>query len=101
MDPRLLRVSNDEAGPPTVPALPVAAVLAGMSIPALPEGASARGLLAFVQLDELDGSVGWSVRVTANLHDEEVLGLLVGYVEHLKQEAAASWDDSDPTRPQL
>jgi len=51
-----------------------------------------------VQLDEPDETIGWSVRVTSNLNDEEVLGLLVGYVEHLKQEASTSWDDLDPTR---
>ncbi|ROS72052.1 hypothetical protein EDF32_2794 [Cellulomonas sp. PhB143] len=54
-------------------------------------------MLAFVKLDEPDGSVGWSVRVTEGMNDEENLGLLAGYVEHLKQVAAASWDDSDPT----
>lgn len=79
-------------------ARPVGEVLAGLTIPAIPAGTSARGLLAFVPLAEEDGSIGWSVRVTSNLDDEEVLGVLVGYVEHLKQQAAASWDDSDPTR---
>jgi hypothetical protein len=70
-------------------------------IPALPEGSVPAGLMAFVKLDEPDGGVGWSVRVTSNLHDEEVLGLLTGYVEHLKQVAAAAWDDTDPTRADL
>jgi len=32
------------------------------------------------------------MRVTANLDDEEALGRLVGYVEHLKREATDSWD---------
>ena len=80
------------------PAHPVGEVLGDLRIPALPEGATAHGLLAFVQTRERDGSDGWSVRVTANLDDEAVLGLLVGYVEHLKHEAADAWDDSDPTR---
>lgn len=84
--------------PQTIPAVPIEDVLRGLSIPALPAGSVPRGLLAFVQLDEPDGAIGWSVRVTSNLNDEEVLGLLVGYVEHLKQEASTSWDDLDPTR---
>ncbi|MCZ2264386.1 MULTISPECIES: hypothetical protein [unclassified Isoptericola] len=79
-------------------AAPVAEVLGGLRIPALPAGTTPRGLLALVKLDEPDGGVGWSVRVTADLDDEEVLGVLVGYVEHLKRVAADSWDDSDPTR---
>ncbi|GAA2149629.1 hypothetical protein GCM10009826_04520 [Humibacillus xanthopallidus] len=54
-------------------------------------------MLAFVKLQEPDGGTGWSVRVTADLDDEEVLGLLTGYVEHLRQVAAAAWDDGDPT----
>lgn len=83
---------------PGLISLPVGEVLGDLRVPALPEGSSARGLLALVKLDEPDGGIGWSVRVTSDLDDEEVLGVLVGYVEHLKQAAAASWDDSDPTR---
>lgn len=67
-------------------------------IPPLPAGTSPAGLLEFVKLHEPDGGTGWSVRVTAELDDEEVLGLLTGDVEHLRQVAAASWDDSDLTR---
>ncbi len=77
--------------------LPIGQVLDGLLIPALPARTRPSGVLAFVKLDEPDGSVGWSVRVTSDLEDEEVLGLLVGYVEHLKQNAAAAWDDGDPT----
>lgn len=85
---------NDSA----LQAAPVEEVLAGLRIPPLPAGTSPAGLLAFVKLHEADGGTGWSVRVTAELDDEEVLGLLTGYVEHLRQVAAASWDDGDPTR---
>lgn len=85
---------NDSA----LPVAPLEEVLAGLRIPVLPEGTSPAGLLAFVKLHEPDGGTGWSVRVTAELDDEEVLGLLTGYVEHLRQAAAASWDDSDATR---
>lgn len=46
---------------------------------------------------ERDGSVGWSVRVTDGLNDEETLGVLAGYLEHLKILAASSWHDSWPT----
>ncbi|WP_123309170.1 hypothetical protein [Cellulomonas sp. PhB143] len=77
--------------------LPAGDVLGSLKLLPLPEGTSPSGVLAFVKLDEPDGSVGWSVRVTEGMNDEENLGLLAGYVEHLKQVAAASWDDSDPT----
>lgn len=82
----------------SVPALPIEEVLAGLRIPALPEGTTPRGLLAFVQLNEPDGSTGWSVRVTSDLDDDEILGILIGYTHRLQQQAADSWDDSDPTR---
>jgi hypothetical protein len=81
-----------------IPGLLVAQVLGDLRVPALPEGSAADGLLAFVRLVEPDGSIGWAVRVTSNMNDEEVLGVLVGYVEHLKREAADSWDSTDPTR---
>ncbi|GAB3103705.1 hypothetical protein [Isoptericola nanjingensis] len=77
--------------------LPVGDVLEGLQLLPLPEGTTPSGVLAFVKLDEPDGGVGWSVRVTDGMNDEENLGLLVGYVEKLKQAAAASWDDTDPT----
>ena len=83
---------------PSVAALPVGEVLAGMAVPALPQGAKPQGLLAFVKLDEADGSTGWSVRQTSNLDEDEVLGILIGYTHRLKQRAADSWDEGDPTR---
>lgn len=92
-------VRKDEAmNDSALQAAPVEEVLAGLRIPPLPAGTSPAGLLAFVKLHEPDGGTGWSVRVTAELDDEEVLGLLTGYVEHLRQVAAASWDDGDSTR---
>ena len=81
-----------------IPAHPIEQVLGDLRIPALPEGATARELLALVKLEEPGGGISWSVRVTSGLNDEEILGVLVGYVEHLRQEAAAEWDDRDPTR---
>lgn len=77
--------------------LPAGDVLDGLKLLPLPEGTTPSAVLAFVRLDEPDGGVGWSVRVTEGMNDEENLGLLVGYAERLKQAAAASWDDSDPT----
>ena len=91
-------MSSGETNEPRV--LPVGEALAGFQIAVLPEGTTARGLLALVKLDESDGGIGWAVRVTEDLNDEEVLGVLVGYVEHLKKEASDSWDDADPTRAQ-
>lgn len=78
---------------------PVGEVLAGLKMPALPAGTTPRQMVAFVKLDEPDGTQGWAVRVTSGTDDDEVLGLLTGYTEHLRQQAAASWDDLDPTRP--
>ena len=79
-------MTETEAG---IPALPIEQVLGGLRLPALPEGATARELLALVKLEDPGGGISWSVRVTSGLDDEEVLGVLVGYVEHLRQVAAA------------
>ncbi|WP_250444283.1 hypothetical protein [Actinotalea sp. C106] len=81
-----------------VPGLPIGEVLPELRIPPLPAASTAAGVLAFVKLHEPSGEIGWAVRVTSDMDDEEVLGLLVGYVEHLKQQAASSWDSTDPTR---
>lgn len=83
---------------PPAPALPVEQVLRGLKIPGLPDGAEPRELLAAIKYEDAAGDEGWVVRVTSDVDDDEVLGVLVGYVEHLKQQAAASWDDGDPTR---
>lgn len=82
-----------------VAALPVGEVLAGLSVAPLSPGSRPVGLLALVQAEDPDGSTGWAVRVTEGLSDDEVLGVLTGYVEHLRQTAATEWDDTDPTRP--
>lgn len=74
-------------------------MLAGLSVAALSPGSRPTGLVALVQAEDPDGTTGWSVRVTEGLSDDEVLGVLTGYLEHLKQLAAAEWDDTDPTRP--
>ncbi|GGC18401.1 hypothetical protein [Cellulomonas carbonis] len=89
-------MTHDHDGPPGVP---ISEVLSDLRIPPLPEATTASDVFAFVKLREPDGGIGWAVRVTPDLDDEEVLGLLVGYVEHLKQEAASSWNSTDPTRP--
>lgn len=77
---------------------PIAEVLEGLRIPALPPGSRAREAFVLVQIDEPDGSIGWSVRVTSGIDDDELLGVLTGFQERLKQAAAASWDDTYPTR---
>ena len=58
----------------------------------------AREAFVLVQVEEADGSLGWCARVTSGLDNDELLGVLTGYQQHLKQQAAASWDDGDPTR---
>jgi hypothetical protein len=74
--------------------VPVGEALDGLMIQAIPDGRPATGMFAIIQMIDDDGSIGWSVRVTDGLNDEEVLGLLAGYLEHLKLLAAASWQDS-------
>ncbi|MBU4337202.1 MAG: hypothetical protein KJ548_11580 [Actinobacteria bacterium] len=82
---------DDDSQPPLVPA---GIALQGLEIEPLPDGSAVRGLFAFVKMDDSDGDIAWSVRVTDGLNDEEVLGVLVGYLEHLKIKAADSWEDS-------
>lgn len=53
--------------------------------------------MAAVKYEDADGDQGWAVRVTSDEAEDEVLGVLVGYVEHLKHQAAACWHDEDPT----
>ena len=86
---------SDEDG---VEPQPIERVLGGLAIPNLPEGTTPIGFLGFIKLREADGGVGWSLRTTSGLDDEEDLGLLVGYVHHATVEAANSWDDTDPTK---
>jgi hypothetical protein len=81
-----------------VPLVPVGEVFSGLAVPALGEGREAMALFGLVKVREPDGEEGWSVRVTHGLDDDELLGVLTGYVEHLRQIAAAGWDDGDPTR---
>lgn len=78
---------------------PVAEVLEGLHIPQLPGGAAAEKLFALIQYRDADGDTAWAVRVTTGIDDDELLGTLVGYVEHLKQVAAASWTDHETARP--
>lgn len=89
---------TEDARPQSIPGEPIADVLEGLRIPALPSGAKARHAFVLVQIEEADGSLGWSARVTSGVDDDELLGVLTGFQEHLKQTAAASWNDSDPTR---
>jgi len=87
-----------ENAPSSAQSEPIAEVLAGLRIPPLTSGTRARDAFILVQVDEADGSVGWCARTTSGLDNDELLGVLTGYQEHLKQQAAASWDDGDPTR---
>lgn len=81
---------NEDSRPPLVPA---GIALQGLEITPLPEGSALQGLFAFVKMADADGDIAWSVRVTDGLNDEEVLGVLAGYLEHLKVKAAGSWED--------
>jgi hypothetical protein len=81
-----------------ISAVPVGDALEGLAVPALGEGREPIALFALVKVREADGEAGWSVRVTDGLDDDELLGVLTGYVEHLRQTAAAGWDEGDLTR---
>lgn len=60
----------------------------------LPKGARPKEVISLVQCEMEDG-LTWFVRTSSGLDDEEVLGLLTGYVEHLRQEAASMWSDTE------
>ena len=90
--------ANKKGESPGLEGLPAGEVLGDLRIPSVPEGCTPRGVMALIKVEDSDGDPGWCVRVTSDLDDEELLGVLVGYVEHLKQQAAASWDESDVTR---
>jgi hypothetical protein len=78
---------------------PVAEVLAGLEINELPGNAPAKALFALIKYEDGDGDQAWAVRVTDDLPDDELLGALTGYVEHLKRVSAEGWRDHDTTRP--
>lgn len=82
----------------SVPGVPVGDVLAGLEFPALPGGAPAKSLFALIEYVDSDGDDAWAVRVAGPLNDDELLGALTGYMEHLKREAAAGWGDFETTR---
>jgi hypothetical protein len=82
-----------------VDALPAGEVLAGLAIPALPDGARATELIALIKYDDADGKTAFAVRLTADFDPDEQLGVLVSYVEHLKQESASTWNDAGTTAP--
>ena len=69
--------------------------LGGLKTPALPEDAEPVSAVVLVKLVESDGTIGWSVRTTPGLDDDEVLGVFTSYTAHLRQVAAAAWDDSE------
>ena len=77
--------------------VPVSEVLAGLSIPPLPDGAPAKAALVLAMYEDNDGDDTWVARVTHGLGADEILGVLVGYVEHLKQESAATWSEGYET----
>lgn len=82
------------------PSQSLASIVGELQVPALPAGSTSLGVLALIKIDEPDGGVGWVVRVTPDLDDDEVLGALTGYVKHLTRVAADSWRDFAETRLQ-
>ena len=77
---------------------PVEEVLAGLAIPPLPDNAPAKGAFVLAMYEDEDGDDAWVARVTHDsVSGDELLGVLVGYVEHLKQEAAANWTEGYET----
>lgn len=77
---------------------PVAEVLSGLAIPALPLGQRPTQLFALVKCEDEKGCESFYVRVTDNLDEDELLGALVGYVEYMKQQSAATWVDLGATK---
>ena len=64
--------------------LPIEEVLPGMRIVGLPVGESWVGALIFIKTQDNDGELGWSVRRTEGLTDEELLGMVAVEVEMLR-----------------
>lgn len=70
---------------------PIGAVLEGIEIPPLPPGSVAREFFSLIKVENEDGGSSWAARYTADLDEDELLGVLVGYVDHLKRQAATGW----------
>jgi hypothetical protein len=83
----------------SVSALPIGDVLAGLAIPPLPDDAPAKAAFVLAMHEDSDGDDAWVARVTLGVNSDELLGVLVGYVEHLKQESAANWSEGYVTAP--
>lgn len=74
-----------------VQGVPIGEVLDGLSIPPLPANAPAKAAFVMAMYEDEDGDDAWVARVTHDVGDDELLGVLVGYVEHLKRLAATNW----------
>jgi hypothetical protein len=73
-------------------------VLTGFAVPALPGNAPATSVFALIKYVDSDGDVSSAACVAGELDDDELLGTLTGYVEHLKRVSADGWGDFDSTR---
>lgn len=82
-----------------LPGVPVEDVLSGLAIPALPLGQTPTQLFALIKCVDQEGHESFFVRVTDDLDQDGLLGTLVGYVEYMKQQSAATWVDRGTTKP--
>ena len=80
-----------------MPVGPAGEVLRGLDLQPLPGGAAPTAAFVLVKYRDADGDEAFAVRVAGELDDDELLGTLVGYVEHLKRVAADGWQDHDTT----
>ena len=64
--------------------VPIGEALHGMKIVSLPVGESWLGALIFVKTQDNRGELGWSVRRTKGLADEELLGMVAVAAEMLR-----------------
>jgi hypothetical protein len=71
--------------------LPIATVLRGMEVHALPEGWTPVEALCVVKCLDAEGHVQWSYRTTHRLNREELLGALVVHTEVLRHELVSEW----------
>lgn len=75
------------------PTLPIADVLPGVEVSALPDGWTPLEAAFLVKCLGEDGSPKWALRMTNGINEEELLGALVIHTELLKKDMLDDWVD--------
>ncbi|MFC4591278.1 hypothetical protein [Sphaerisporangium corydalis] len=75
--------------------IPVGDALAGLAVPALPEGWTALGAIILVKCFDDEGRSSWAFRRTDGLNDEELLGALMVRTDLLRRELYEAYTGED------